>query len=364
MVKSFFKDRNLVILLLVPFLIKIFSLNKTWVEDYYTYGFYPLLSTLLRTLFGWLPFSIGDILYAGAFIYLLIKAWKYMRVLKKRQLSKVLFIALLKKLTKTGLLIYSIFYLFWGLNYNRQGVSKQIALTVKPYTVADLVQVTGLLQRRLNFYAETQDSIQRLSLNKSDTLFLKSVKSFEEATGNYPFLTYRKASIKPSFYSSVGHYFGFTGYYNPFSGEAQVKTSIPVFLKPFVTTHEIAHGIGYAKENEANFVAFLVCKTSADADFRYSLYFELFNYAVWECSRLPDTTIRSDLLKNLHPQVLKDRQELKVYLQQSKNLIEPLMSRFYEQFMKWNNQPKGRRTYNEVIAWLIAYLKKYGTTAI
>jgi hypothetical protein len=38
--------------------------------------------------------------------------------------------------------------------------------------------------------------------------------------------------------------------------------------------------------------------------------------------------------------------------------------RFYDGFLKMNNQPKGKETYNEVVAWLIAYMKRYGEEAI
>jgi hypothetical protein len=48
----------------------------------------------------------------------------------------------------------------------------------------------------------------------------------------------------------------------------------------------------------------------------------------------------------------------------SENAVEPYISKFYDQFLKLNRQPKGTRTYNEVVAWLIAYQKKYGVEAI
>jgi hypothetical protein len=40
------------------------------------------------------------------------------------------------------------------------------------------------------------------------------------------------------------------------------------------------------------------------------------------------------------------------------------MLKMYDSYLKMNNQPKGQRTYNEVITWLVAYYKKYGVGAL
>jgi hypothetical protein len=37
--------------------------QTAWVETYYSQGAYPYISQFFRFLFGWLPFSLGDICY-------------------------------------------------------------------------------------------------------------------------------------------------------------------------------------------------------------------------------------------------------------------------------------------------------------
>ena len=44
--------------------------------------------------------------------------------------------------------------------------------------------------------------------------------------------------------------------------------------------HELAHQRGIAREDEANFVAFLVCIESEDAYIRYSGYLNLYEYVM------------------------------------------------------------------------------------
>ena len=138
---------------------------------------------------------------------------------------------------------------------------------------------------------------------------------------------------------------------------------MPTFIKPFVLTHEIAHQLGYAKENEANLVAFLVSRTSDNKEVVYSAYFEMYLYTISELKRR-DSSVAKQFIENLHPQVKRDEVAYRKYLIQSKNPVEPYISIFYDQYLKWNRQPKGKLTYNEVVAWLIAYMKKRGTTAI
>ena len=82
------KRKAWLIVLVLIVLIKIFSLFPYAVEKYYSNGIYPVISRLLRFLFGWLPFSIGDLLYALAGIYLLIKAVQFIRAIFKKQAGK------------------------------------------------------------------------------------------------------------------------------------------------------------------------------------------------------------------------------------------------------------------------------------
>ncbi len=364
MLKTLLRDRYFLFLLLFSLLLRLFSLNEVLVERYYTSGIYPAVSKTFRAFFGWIPFSIGDIFYLLAFVWVVRKTWKLILLLKRQKARDYLSWVLFRKYAKLSLLIYIVFTLLWGMNYFRQGIPQQTGLEVETYSVKELFDLTIVLQQRLNSYAQKVDSVQRLQYNQNSFLFRKGAEAYRLAQTTYPFLNYTAPSIKPSLFTPVGHLFGFTGYYNPFSAEAQLKTTVPVFLKPFVVTHEIAHQLGYAKENEASFVAYLTCKASADINFLYSAYFELYRDALFECRLTPNKELTQTIRKNIHPRVRWDNHDLQLYLLRNRNLVEPFMTGVYDQYLKLNNQPKGRATYNEVIAYLIAYMKKFGQDAI
>ncbi len=261
------------------------------------------------------------------------------------------------------LFLYVFFNLFWGLNYNRRGIAYQLDLEVKEYSLSDLDTLTNALQKKINYYADFVTKEQRDSFNRKSRLFRGAVEAYKEVANEFPFLKYKPKSIKPSIFSYLGNYIGFQGYYNPFSGEGQVNTTIPRFLEPYVTTHEMAHQLGYGKENEANFVGFLACRAYNSNVYRYSAYYDMYNYAIGEVARR-DTTLAKTIHEKVHPQVKKDRQEFINFYRKYRNPIEPIVMWGYGHFLKANNQPAGKRSYNEVVAWLIAYYKKNGIAAL
>ena len=160
-------------------------------------------------------------------------------------------------------------------------------------------------------------------------------------------------------FGTIGNYGGFLGYYNPFTGEAQVNTQVPAFTVPFTACHEIGHQLGYASESEASFVGFLAIQSGNSTVFNYSAYFDLFAFANGELYMRDSLTAKQNM-KLLDTLVRKDYAEYREYLKKYRNPIEPLLTKIYGKYLQAHNQPKGIDSYDEVVAWIIAYYKKYG----
>ncbi len=357
------KSWSWALLIVLTILIKWASWYPGWVETNYSRRIYPLISRTQRFLFGWVPFSIGDLFYGILILVILYKTFLFFRTIFKKRFTRQYFISALQQVIFFFLFIYVLFNLLWGLNYDRRGIANQLGLQVKEYTLADLDTLTTVIQSRVNHYAALVTESQRDSFDQKKRLFNSAVDAYGEVAKQYPFLHYSGKSVKPSIFSYLGNYLGFQGYYNPFSGEAQVNTTIPVFLEPYVTSHELAHQIGYGKENEANFVGFLACRAYDCNAFRYSAYFDIYNYALGELYR-KDTGLAKAFQEKLHPQVKKDQQEFKDFYRRYRNFMQRVILWGYSQYLKANNQPAGKRSYNEVVTWLIAYYKKYGIDAL
>ena len=347
-----------VISFLAILLIKLLALNTSYIEKFYTGYSYPVISIILRFLFGWIPFSIGDIFYfvAGCWLlYLLIK--NISLSFRKKLTGRII----LKKTTGTLVvlvIIYISFNILWGLNYDRIGIAGQLNLPAADYDTADVILLQEILLNRVNENKEILIRNKNLYPSRSE-LFKSAQHSYENVSKIYPFIQYKTPSIKSSLYGSIGNYLGFTGYYNPFSGEAQVNTTVPKFLLPYITTHEMAHQLGYAKEDEANFVGYLAAANSADTLFRYSAYLDLFVYANREVYYFDSDLAKTSMMK-LDTAVKEDLTEWRKFNLAHTSFIEPAITWLYGNYLKANQQPKGMRSYNEVIRMLIAYYKKYG----
>ena len=327
------------------------------IEKYYALKIYPFICGVLRFLFGWLSFSIGDILYTLAALWLAVRLFKTIKASFKRSVTKDSFLNSLRRTIAILLWLNIFFYGFWGLNYSRLGIAYQLKLEPGEYSTDDLKALTAsLISKVNNTRIALGDSVTYPS--KSE-MFSMAKTAYENAEKHFPFLDYNIKSVKSSFYGWLGNYLGFLGYYNPFTGEAQVNTTVPAFVIPFTTCHEIGHQLGYGTEDEANFSGYLAAISSNDNRFHYSAYFDLFNYANRELF-MRDSIAAKANYKLLDTLVKKDMVTYRKFVLAHRNPIEPIITNLYGKYLQANNQPKGLNTYDEVVGWLIAYRKKYG----
>jgi len=341
-------------------LVHIFSRHTELVERLYSNGFYKSFSFGLRKISGLIPISIGDVLYAGVFLWLL---WKIGRRLKNLLVKKrikpennrgsVMYRAFI-----TLSALYLVFNIFWGINYNRRGIASQLGLKLEKYSVGELQELNCLLQAKVVASKQILEARQSVYPDNQQ-LFKKVTEAYENAGKKYPFLAYKPPSMKSSMWGWLGNYMGFTGYYNPFTGEAQVNTSVPRFLQPFIACHEGGHQAGYAKEQEANFVAYLAGSVSPDPLFHYSVYLDLFVYANRNLYRI-DSASAKLYVKDLGPAVLKDLKEWRDFNRRHRSWLEPVFRLLYGVFLRGNQQPAGLLSYDEVTGFMIAYYKKFG----
>ena len=344
-----------------------FSLFPYQVETWYSVGVYPGLACLLRILTRWTPFSIGDLIYGFVVIYLVINVIKWSILIYQRKYSREWFLHFFFKFFRVALWAYILFKLLWGLNYNRLGIDYQLKISKKEYTKEEVTLLTNQLIDKVNeCRRQIKDTV--LPVPQLDTIFREAYRSYQTVSNDFKFLNYRNRSVKTSLFSRIGDYMGFTGYYNPFTGEAQLRTDIPRVLIPYIACHEIAHQLGYASESEANFVGYLAAASSKDVYFRYSVYNDLFSYAQGEeillYGKEKNFKAFESVIKynrdHLDTLVKKDRREIREFFNKRRNRISPAVSGLYDQYLKMNKQMQGVNSYNEVIGWLIAYQKKYG----
>jgi hypothetical protein len=338
--------------------IKVLSFFPAAVERYYSTGAYLLLSRIQRLLFGWLPFSFGDCLYLVVLIWLLGALVRAIRTLVRREAGRAWFFSFIRRTVFVCLLVYVLFNGLWGLNYDRQGIAYQLQLRVHPYSTSELRELTTRLAAKLN-ELDSVARVDRAGLDRSRHLFAGAIISYDSLAAKDKRFAYPLPSVKSSLFSYIGLYLGYGGYYNPFTGEAQVNTRQLGFTQPYTTCHEMGHQLGYARENEANFAGYLSAHSSPDPAFRYSAYFDLWMYATGEMySR--DSAFVKGLVRQLQPRIRQDFRDLRAFSRKYANPLEARVWQLYGGYLRANRQPKGIVTYTEVTAWLIAYAEKIG----
>ena len=356
------KAKSRVIILLSLFLIclmvNLFSRDALRVEMIYSRLIYPYFSDLLRTYFGFISISIGDLIYGFVFCFLLFKFLKWIISFLKFNQNKKTIQERVYQLLRIIMVLYFVFNVCWGINYNRKGIAFQTQISIKDYNANDLKKINELLVEKVN-----QTKIKSSGLNhdsiSNDELFHQAIASYDKASDSFSFLKYSHPSVKSSMWGWLGNYLGYTGYYNPFTGEAQVNTTIPKTTQPFIVCHEIAHQLGYAKESEANFVAYLVCRQSNNETFKYATYLDLFFYANRNLYAF-DSTSAKRYRNQLNDFVKKDIKEIITFNMAHKSKAEPIITWLYDLFLKGNQQPQGMLSYEQVTSYLINYYRKFG----
>jgi hypothetical protein len=341
-------------------LLKIVSFFPEVIEKYYSNGFYLSVSKISRTVFGSLPFSVGDVLYLVLVIFLLYKLYKK----RKEVFSWKSWKSDWKSKTLSILASISIFYFFfnclWGLNYHRIPLYAKMGID-KEYTLEELETFTKKMIVKTNEIHSRivkNDSSQVVSPYDIKTIYSMTLSGYGNLEKKHPYFDYQIPSIKKSLVSLPLTYMGFGGYLNPFTNEAQVNYKIPKYNFPTTVCHEMAHQIGYASESEANFIGYLASINNKDDYFRYSGYSYALKYCLSNLEKIEEGKSK-EFLPLIHRGILKDFQETKDFWKGYQTPVDTFFHYFYDHFLKINQQKDGLESYSKFVGLMIGYYKSH-----
>ncbi len=162
-------------------------------------------------------------------------------------------------------------------------------------------------------------------------------------------------AIKPSLFKNVMSFTGILGYYNPFTAEAQYNSELPPTFIPFTTAHESSHQLGFAREQEANFVGYLIGIHSSNTDLRYSTeYFTLKSLLRFIVEEDPEFV--KSALNNYSPAMKRDRAYERNFIFRHQGWLDEFFGFTNNLFLK-TNQQEGSVTYSYFIDLLLNYEK-------
>jgi hypothetical protein len=329
--------------------LKVMAFFPDTVERLYSNGLYVYISKILRTVFGIIPFSVGDVLYGSIILYCI-----YWLIVNRRLQWQPKTLAILSFLS----VAYFLFHLLWAMNYYRLPLFEKMNIQ-REYTDADLMAFTEKLIDKTNAvqFEITKNKEQKVvNPYTQDEIFAKTQDGYDILAKQYPFFTYDTPSRKKSLFSLPLTYMGFGGYLNPFTNEAQVNYMLPMYGFPMVVTHEMAHQMGFGSESECNFIGFLACIKNEDLYFQYAAYSNALRYCLANIAMKNESDF--ERLKNkLNRGIIANYKETETFWKQYDTFIDKGFHAFYDQYLKINLQPDGIQSYSKFVDLLVNYYK-------
>ena len=320
------------------------TINKTSIiniENFYP-QIYAQWFSILSFAFIYPSIAIGDIVYVTFPLFVIIY---FLRIERRR--DRFYFII------KIPIIIYCFFYWSWGFNYNLK--SELESVKSYEYSEEQLYSTTQYYIKKTNdlqivLSKSSQDKVEsKLSFYQVKNECIKSIKRSNWILENKEISSF---PVKKSLLSTPLSYMGFSGYINPFTLEANINYNIPDISLPVTISHEIAHQIGYAFEDEANYIAIETLSKSKNNYLRYSGNLMAVQYLLAEIRKI-DPELYKLYFKNLNVGVIKNIQQKNEYYLKYQNKYEIFFKKKYDIFLKINNQKAGIKTYSLVVDLLI-----------
>ena len=189
------------------------------------------------------------------------------------------------------LTVLTLFFTAFGPCYFRYGLDENLGIEKRPVSGEELYETAVILGKEIDAIADELDfDISGACIMPYDytTLVGKVNDAYEAYAAKADYVGHFDTYAKPMAISPLFTYTHISGIYTFMTGEVNINTNSPDFIRPFTIAHEFSHQRGIAREDEANFVAYLVCIESDDAFVRYSGYANLLQYvtdALWSADK-------------------------------------------------------------------------------
>ena len=336
--------KKIIALLLIPqvLILSYFKNNPRIVEEYYSEFIYQYIFKFYSMLFSGFSIAIGDLLVLLALISSII----YFIFFFRFKIND--FINVFAVISITIFLFYSL----WGLNYFKTPLLSKLDIGEIKY---ESLQTT--LDRLIDdaneahlLLGDEDSTLENLEFDKEkiiSELKLDNIKKFDKISTT----KFAKKSIIPKIFL----YQGVSGYINPFTLEAIVVEEIPSIDFSITVLHEQAHQLGYAAEEDANFLAFISSINNQDPLIKYSGYVFGLSYLLNEI-QINHNDDLSSFTDKINSGIIEDINSRKKFWQKySNSIINSLQNILYDFYLKSNNQKAGIASYGRIVNHIINY---------
>ena len=301
------------------------------------------------------PFSVAELLYAiviaGVLIYII---YSIVLLIHRGGKARRVYRSAVTLVTLVAVL-YAGFCALWGVYYYADSFAEKIGLESAPISTEELETVTAYFACLATAYGEqVQRDEDGLFTADEDSLFDRGETLYRAVSAEIPALGGPELRPKPMFFSYLMSYINFTGFFFPFTGEANLNVHSPQCMLPSTIAHELAHQRGVAREDEANFVAVLACMESGDPEYCYSAALLAYTH-LGNALYSADREAWSRAASALSQAVWDDLSANNAYWAGFETKAAEATGAVYTGFLQSHGQELGMRSYGACVDLLVAY---------
>lgn len=317
---------------------------------------------LLAKLTGWIPFSMGELtilLLPFALLFMIgLSIWMVGHYKAK------LYCRVMAGMLSVIFSLYTLFVLTLAPGYQGSTLDQKMKLDREAVSVEELYATAEILRDKAHaeldavLFRHGTFSVMPYSLEEMND---KLCDAYEKVSAKYEFIQSFRSNIKFVMLSEPMSYTHITGVYTFYSGEANLNVNFPDYSLPYTAAHELAHQRGIAREDEANFVAFLACMESDDPYIRYSGYINLLEY-VMDALNKADSAKYSSFYGTLDYRIVYEFYAQSNFFEQYRdNVAADVSGAVNDAYLQVQGQTAGRQSYNLVVDLAVAYYKAHPT---
>ena len=353
---------QLISLGLLYILIKLAAKSPALVEAVYSQKVYPFIRNAVSAVTRVLPFSLAEviamILVTAAAILLIVRVVRLI-FFRKEALVKLLSSIITIVLTCSYLVIA--FYVMWGFNLYRPDVAEKLDLPEREYSVEELRAVCEDLLEHAN-ELRTRVNTDENGIFNDDVGEMKAavINAYTEFGASRPSFKADVPQVKTLIFPEILSRCGISGIFVFLTEEPNVNTDEPFLYTPFNAAHETAHYLGYAHEEDANFIAFLVITGSNDPALAYSGYVHALTHFA-KALRQADQNAYNTLYASYSPELIADLRDYSAYYEAyTDTKVYHAAQDMNDSYLKFNGQEKGKLSYEEDVALIMRYYDSRG----
>lgn len=365
--KKIWKLKRLWIFLLAPIALALnfaASRNAAFAEWYATVV-YPVFSLSVNAVTSIFPFSLAEVFLAVlSLLFLLYIILTIINIAKKKGERPEIGCRFAVNVFCGITVLFFIYTISCGINYSRYQFAQTSGLTVQNSSKAELTALCDELVQKLNVLRSQvktdNNSVMMLSQPSIQETAKQAQEAYDKISKDYPLLRAGYGPPKPVFFSHIMSYAQTTGIFFPFTFEANINIAVPSYSIPATMCHELSHLRGYMREDEANFISYLVCENSQNTDFAYSGNMLAFIYA---SNALFDTDSETagKIYAKLSSGVQQDLSANTKYWKQFEGPVAQVSTMVNNSYLKANHQQDGVKSYGRMVDLLLAEKRQKAT---